>query len=571
MDKLFSKLRIGEKIGLGFALVGLLFVGVVWHDRQTLQGVLGDYQQLQGFGLRKSLALEIEIELAAVRDAEKGFLLDRREAFAEEASRRLQNLRDKVAALAAVDQDSRQTADSLLALVTTYQKSFDTVAEAWRVMGLDENTGLQGAFRKNVHRLQELSAGYNVDRLYTLLLQIRRSEKDIALRQDPAYRERVRKLLAELQQAVETSELQTPVRQQLLSELAAYASTFEPYAESALKAGNINGGKGPFRDAAHRIEALLQAYHVANLEASVLQLRRREKDFLLRGDDSYPPMVVEIATTIRAQIAASALSNADKALLTGLLQDYQRDFLALVAQSASISVLTREMNEAAERIAPLVKQNVDQANQMMAARLAEIEVSSAASVRGSLIVMACAIALAIIFALAITTRIVRPVRQMAGLLDDLAYGRPTSHVPTVSDGRDEINAMGESLNALVDHRMTFLRWWKESMDEVSARRELLQAGSDEEKDEAMKDLRAATIAKLQQLNAIRGRLLQHGERVREVSQRIQAAPGSVSAADATALEHAALAMATLFEVLAREDAPAAEDMPAAASTPTSSA
>jgi len=385
VDKLFSKLRIGEKIGLGFALVGLLFVGVVWHDRQTLQGVLGDYQQLQGFGLRKSLALEIEIELAAVRDAEKGFLLDRREAFRPPGG----VCRGGQQALAEPARQGRGAGRCRPGLAANRRLSAgagDYLPEELRHRrrslaghGSRREHGLQGAFRKNVHRLQELSAGYNVDRLYTLLLQIRRSEKDIALRQDPAYRERVRKLLAELQQAVETSELQTPVRQQLLSELAAYASTFEPYAESALKAGNINGGKGPFRDAAHRIEALLQAYHVANLEASVLQLRRREKDFLLRGDDSYPPMVVEIATTIRAQIAASALSNADKALLTGLLQDYQRDFLALVAQSASISVLTREMNEAAERIAPLVKQNVDQANQMMAARLAEIEVSSAAT------------------------------------------------------------------------------------------------------------------------------------------------------------------------------------------------
>jgi hypothetical protein len=63
--------------------------------------------------------------------------------------------------------------------------------------------------------------------------------------------------------------------------------------------------------------------------------------------------------------------------------------------------------------------------------------------------------------------------------------------------------MGESLNSLVDHRATFMRWWKESMAEVNARRELAGANSDEEKDEAMHDLRSAGIAKLQLLNAIR--------------------------------------------------------------------
>lgn len=558
MDKLASRLRIGEKIGLGFALVGLLFVGVVWQYHQTLQSVLGDYHQLQGFELRKSLALEIEIELAAVRDAEKSFLIERRESFAGEVDQRLQTLLGKIAALAAVDQDSRQTAALLQELVTTYQQSFEAVAGAWRIMGLDENSGLQGAFREKVHHLQELSAAYNVDRLYTLLLQIRRSEKDLALRQDAAYRERVRKLLGELRQLLETSELQAAVRQQLLAELATYARTFEPYAERALKSGNIEGGKGPFRDAAHHIEAILNAYHVPNLETSVLQLRRREKDFLLRGDDSYPPMVVAIARSIRAQIAESALSDADKTLLTGLLHDYQRDFLALVAQTSSIATLTREMNSAADRVAPLVKQNVDQANQVMASRVAEIDQSSQESARFSLLLMSCAIVLSVVLALAITARIVRPVRQMAGLLDGLAYGRPSDHVPTISGGRDEINSMGESLNALVDHRTTFLRWWKESMDEVSARRELLGASTDEEKDEAMQDLRRATIARLQQLNAIRGRLLRHGEQVIEVAQRLQSAPGSLTAEDAKSLEHAAEGIATLFEVLAMEQVPAGD-------------
>jgi methyl-accepting chemotaxis protein len=111
---------------------------------------------------------------------------------------------------------------------------------------------------------------------------------------------------------------------------------------------------------------------------------------------------------------------------------------------------------------------------MMASRVAEITESSDASTRLSLIVVGCAIALGALLAVLITQRIVRRVRLMAGLLDDLAYGSPTTRVPTLSGGRDEINAMGESLNSLVDHRATFMRWWKESMAEVNARRELGQ-------------------------------------------------------------------------------------------------
>lgn len=471
-----SKLRIGEKIGLGFALVGLLFVGVVCLYHQALQSVLGDYQQLQSvFAVQKSLALEIEFELAAARNAEKNFLIHHRERFVDEVDEHVQRLREAIGALAAVDQDLRQTAEEISRPIAIYHERFHAVVSAWRVMGLDENSGLQGAFREKVHRLHELSSQY--------------------------------------------------------------------------KAG---GAKGPFRDAAQRIETLPAAYHIPNLETSVLKLRRREKDFLLRGDASYPPMVVAIAGAIRSQVASSPIADADKTLLVGLLRDYERDFLALVAQRARIGLLTREMDAAADRVAPLLEQNVDHANRAMAARVNEIAESSQASVWQGLRVMACAIALAILFAAVITARIVCPVRQMAGLLDDLAYGTPTQRIPTVPGGRDEINAMAVSLNALADHRKNFIDWWKTSMNELLAQRDLDSADSETARDEARRVLNAAALAKVEQLDTIRSRLLPQAERVVDVCRRARAPGRSLREDDARSLENAALSMTTLLEVVAVE-------------------
>jgi len=388
-----SKLRIGEKLGLGFGLVGLLFVGVVWHYQQTLGAVLDDYRQLHDvFERRKSLAFEIEIDMAAAREAELNFLSQRKEQFAAKVELHLHDLRKNVALLAAVDEQSRQTATELEALTATYEAAFRAVADAWRSMGLDENSGLQGNFRERIHRLHDLSGNYNVDRLYSTLLQIRRSEKDLALRRDPIYRDRVRRLVVEFRQLVETSALQAAVKEKLLAELGVYTRTFEPYADSVLRTGNPDGGKGPFRDAAQRIEALLDAHHVSNLEASVLALRRWEKDFLLRGDESYAQRVVETARSIRVQIAASTISDADKALLTSLLRDYQRSFLVLVSRRAIIADLIGEMDAAANRVVPLIQQNVAQADQSMASRVTEITESSQASMRRGLIVVAAAIA-----------------------------------------------------------------------------------------------------------------------------------------------------------------------------------
>jgi len=553
VDRLFSRLRIGEKIAIGFAVVGLLLAGVIWHYHETLHSVLNDYQELQAvFEQRKSLALEIEIEMAAARDAEKNFLLHRREHFAQELRLHLQAVQQKVSALAAIDPPSQQTAEALRPLLKAYEESFTGVADAWRSMGLDENSGIQGAFREKIHRLHELAGQYNVDALYVLLLQIRRSEKDLALRQETTYRDRVRMLLGDFRRLLDQSQLPTPVRRQLLAEVAAYARGFEAYAAIILQRGGTAGGQGPFRDAARRIETLLDAYHIPNLETNVLRLRRREKDFLLRGDESYPPMVVDIARTIRTQVNESPIAASDKALLLGLLRDYQRSFLVLVSQRGTIAELTREMDAAAARVTPLIQRNAEQANATMAVRVSEIAAASRASAQVDLVVLLAATVLAIVIATVVTLRIVRPVRQMAGLLDDLAYGTPTDRVAVVADGRDEVNAMGESLNALLDHRATFLGWWKASMTELTALRELESAATDEACDAANRELRAAVIAKVQQLNALRGRLLQHGQRLLATTRAAYAAGGKVDADGMQTIEHSVQAMANLLQALATE-------------------
>lgn len=550
MNRLSSQLRIGEKIGLGFAVVCLLFFAVVGYYHHTLRSVTGDYKHLLAvFETRKSLALAIEIEMAAVRDAEKAFLIAHKEQFAQEVDEHLQVLFDKLALLAAVDEDSRQTVDQLRPLLTGYRDSFHAVAEAWRSMGLDENSGVQGAFRSKIHRLHELAGRYSVDRLYAGLLQLRRHEKDLALRRDLRYAEQVRRQVGELVQMVKGSELPAAVKAQLLNDLRQYAQSFEPFARELLAGGNANGGMGRFRDAAHRIEAVLKANHVPHLENSILQLRRREKDFLLRGDESYPPMVAEIARGIRAQIAASAIADADKALLSGLLNDYQSSFFVLVAQRARIAALTRAMDAAAQRVAPLLTSNSAQANQMMSQRIEETSLAAQTSARLAVGAMLAATILGALFAVLITRRIVRPLREMAGLLDNLAYGAPTPRVAAVPGGRDEVNAMALSLNALIGHRANFLAWWKSSLQEMNAERTLQAASSRDEREQAIAELRAVGMARVEQLNAMHGRLLAEVDDIIATTQRVQSNHSGTTFDDAKRIEHAAREIATLLEIV----------------------
>lgn len=550
MVKLASRLRIGEKIGLATALVGLILLGVIGFYDINLRGVVSDLRKLSAvYGARQSYAFEIESRLEAMRGAQERFLLTRDLVYVNETRRQANLLLEKAAALAAIDESSLATATEIQTRAREFLERFEAIVAAWEAKGLDEVSGLQGAFRSAAHELQERSREYNVDRLYLLLLQIRRSEKDLALRREAKYEAKVVDLVDGLSEAIAKSDLPAPVQQTLSDEVATYREAFGRYAEGILAGADPAEGKGDYRDAAHRIEAILNAHYVPFLETRILELRRREKDYLLRGDEQYVRMVAEIASEIRAQITAAAIAATDQERLTTLLDAYLRDFNALVDQARSIASLTTEMDSARALITPLVATNLDEASRSMSEMSSRVIALSAERARLGLMIAAGASLLGALLAGLIIARIVRPVREMAGLLDQLTRRNPTERIAVDPEGRDEINAMAISLNTMADHQATFLDWWRSSMQEAIALRERHEATTEEERFEAAEEVRRAALAKLQQLNQITGRLTQHAGSVLSLAERIELDRGRLTSGDARLLRAAAAEINTLVKVV----------------------
>ena len=81
---------------------------------------------------------------------------------------------------------------------------------------------------------------------------------------------------------------------------------------------------------------LLSAHLIPDLSRDILQLRRREKDYLLRDDKRYINMALQELQGMKNQIETSGISADDKIRLLGLLANYEKDFLALVEQNDHI-------------------------------------------------------------------------------------------------------------------------------------------------------------------------------------------------------------------------------------------
>lgn len=565
MKKLFAKLRIGEKIGIGFGLVGLLFLGVIWQYQQTLRSTLADYQQLQEvFGAKKSHALAIEDSMLEARRAEKNFLLTKDERFVPEVAEHVARVMELDGELKKIDAQGAQTGQQIDQLIQAYHHRFLDIVEAWRIKGLDHDSGLQGAFRDSVHQLEALAGHFEVGGLYLQLLQIRRAEKDLGLRREGEYRDKVSRLLRELERESADSKLHADMKRQLQQEIGTYRQAFEEYAGSVLAGLDIAGGKGPFRQAAHRIEALFESHYIPNLARDILQLRRREKDYLLRGDERYVELANGEIDRMTQQISGSAISTQDKAQLTGLLEDYRGDFLALVEQNRHIVQLEEQMREAVRQIAPMVRNNVRNANRAMEETAAQIHSSARADARLMLWIAALAALLGIISVVTVTRRIARPLRSMAGLLDRVAYEEPMERIPVIPGGRDEVNAMAESVNAMADHKAHFLAWWKSSMREADSLGKLRDAvagapGGDTALQEAEREVEAARQAKADLVHDSYRELAAHSHRIIDNAERLLAAKPRGQRFDETkAVEQSGKNILAIVDMLLEHEKPGAE-------------
>lgn len=555
MKRLYMQFRIGEKVAISFGLVGLLFFAVIWQYNQTLQRSLGDYKQLQEvFAAKKSHALLIENHMLGARLAEKDFLLRRSDESAVAVTESLNRVLMQTDALSQVDPQGTDTGARITDLVRTYQQRFDAVNEAWRSKGLDHNSGLQGAFRDTVHELEAKAEHFKVDGLYLLLLQIRRGEKDLGLRREAQYRDKVIGLIGAFEDRIKTSDLSTRLKQSLLREATAYRETFLTYAGQVLTQQDIRGGKGSFRQAAHRIEALLNTHYVPDLGRNILQLRRREKDYLLRGDHQYVEMALRELEQIHARLDNSAITETDKKEFEALLAAYRRDFLALIEQNQEIDRLHSEMRITVAEMSPLLKSNVMEADLAMRESTERIQTSSATDARFMLWVAALAALLGVVSTVIITRSIARPLRRMAGLLDQVAYEEPIERIPTIPGGRDEVNAMAQSVNSMADHKSNFIDWWKSSMRETEACEQVaLQPDSTEAREGLEQSQRDKQVLARELQEKIRTLILSVSEHAKRLEQKHS---HGTRMAEIQEIEQAANSALAILRVMLAPDQPA---------------
>lgn len=165
------------------------------------------------------------------------------------------------------------------------------------------------------------------------ILQARRAEKNFLMEKDPKY-------VTQVKEAVTTLDSEAKALQQLSDESGhaelsesvkeiqgyskEYLDTFTKVVEAWTKKGlDYNLGlQGDFFTAANNFEKALTKYQVTDLKINLLQIRRREKNFLLDKSESELQKCRDLIAAFNENLAQSSLSQEDKTLLSDTLQVY---------------------------------------------------------------------------------------------------------------------------------------------------------------------------------------------------------------------------------------------------------
>ncbi|RVU40327.1 methyl-accepting chemotaxis protein [Rheinheimera riviphila] len=213
--------------------------------------------------------------------------------------------------------------------------------------------------------------------LQTDVLTLRRHEKDFLMRRELSYQEKYHQVFKELQshishlkQGLQDADIDTTPLDDFARQTEVYQQQFDQAVSLWQQVGldPQSGLYGGLRKAAHELEQQFKQVQNDAMMVSLLQLRRAEKDFMLRLDLKYLDASQEEFSRFHGMLEQGALQQA--------ATSYQQAFVALVQGQQAIGLTQEqgvmkqmraaihETEQSMQRMAKDAEQAVDSAAQM---------------------------------------------------------------------------------------------------------------------------------------------------------------------------------------------------------------
>lgn len=331
----------------------------------------------------------------------------------------------------------------------------------------------QSAQLTSLARTQQL-----VEQISTDVLMFRRHEKDFVMRTDLRYQQRLndhysqmQQRAAELQQLLVQHNIDAKPLQQFLSLTAQYQQAFNQLVAQQQVVGlnPSSGMMGELRQTVHQLESHFEQLGSDNLSVLLLQLRRAEKDFLLRRDLAYQQQFNQLALQLQQAVA-------DDASGKNLLANYQQHFTALVSSMQQSGLdetqgLTGQMRSAI--------QNTEASLTELSAQTSEAIADAVTSVQRLAVGIFVLVLAVVLLLVAMTSRsILRPVLDVCKTIGLIRSSNDFRMRVDVA-GKDEMTTLATDFNAMLGDFQDLIKTVNQALEMLDqATNELAQSTAD---------------------------------------------------------------------------------------------
>lgn len=258
----------------------------------------------------------------------------------------------------------------------------------------------------------------------------------------------------------------------LIQQAALFEKGFLTIASEGNSTGNADAGlQGQFRNAAHEVEAMVTSMGNLLLERDYLTIRRHEKDYLLRGDQTYVEQVATSINDFKTHMAHSALPPATQDSLSKLWDTYAGLFEQLVHANAAVA----SNDTLGAGVLATIADNVRDAQADGKAEFDSLVTLRTAVMIAIIAAVIAGIGLALLLGLLLANGITRPLSQIVSAAKLMAEG-DLSHAVNVR-ARDEVGALAQAFNHMTEKLTGMLQHVQDSSVQLASTSEEISAGA----------------------------------------------------------------------------------------------
>lgn len=203
---------------------------------------------------------------------------------------------------------------------------------------------------------------------------------------------------------------------------------------------------GDLRNAVHQVETLLSEREDYRLLTYMLQLRRAEKDFMLRFDTKYLTKFDELVADFESAIKVAELDGNYESQLLALLSTYQTKFKALVDAQVLLGLdldsgALGKMKQSVEKSDAIVSELTDETKTFV-----ESSASQAQLIALMVFIIASAVVMILVY---FTSRsIIQPIERVYHTINEIRRSNDLS-ISIEQSGKDEVTIMTVDFNSLI--------------------------------------------------------------------------------------------------------------------------